>query len=355
MTNNKNVGPSGGHLPGLDGLRVGAMALVLLGHAAGAGLLPRGLLWRIENAGTTVFLVLSGFLVTVLLLRERERCGRIDTGRFLARRAARLLPSYYAMVAFAALLGALGVVQVAWSDVWSSLLLVSDYGSHGWTLGHTWSLSAEWKFYLLWPVVLLLGGARAGLGLALLLAVLPVAARLAPALCQCGVTDGLAGLEVRGDAIAWGCLAALAHHAARGALPTRLLAGAAVALWAAAAALPPDPTRFATHLALMAAGTACLVLFVVNAPGVGPTRLLEAAVLRHANRFTYSVFLWQQFFLDRRHPLPLAVVLLGLPAVAVAAHYVIERPMQQRVLRLFERRRRARAAAHGVPGIASQA
>ena len=114
MTKNKTGAPFGGHLPGLDGLRVGAMTLVLLGHAVLAGLVPKGPLWRIDKAGTTVFLVLSGFLVTVLLLRERERSGRIDTGRFLARRAARLLPSYYALVAFAAviivIIASIGVV-----------------------------------------------------------------------------------------------------------------------------------------------------------------------------------------------------------------------------------------------------
>ena len=337
-----NLSPS--RLPGLDGLRVGAMALVVAGHAAHAGLVPKGLLWRIENAGTTVFLVLSGFLVTLLLLREVDRTGHIDLGRFLIKRAARLMPSYLAMVACAALLGLAGAIELDWADVRSALLLVTDYGVSGWTLGHTWSVAAEWKFYLLWPAAVLFGTPAARLGLALLLAALPLAVRALPALCGCDAVAGLSGLEVRGDAIAWGCLAAMAYHHRRAALPVRLLGWAGAALWLEAAAIVPHPLRSAASLALMAAGTACLVLFIVQTPTARLTRLLDAAPLRQAGCWTYAVFLWQQFFFDVRHPLPLAAILVGLPAAALASHYAIERPLQQRAR---HRLRRARPQAVG--------
>ncbi|MCM3921677.1 acyltransferase, partial [Frankia sp. AiPs1] len=146
-----------GYNPALDGLRALAVLAVLCFHM---NALSGGYL------GVDVFLVLSGFLITGLLLAERDRVGAVSLGRFYVRRAFRLLPAFGVFVA----VGAVLVVAVKTrADQWdfldnavTSLLYVNNYyrvfrpDSGGAWFGHTWSLSLEEQFYLIWPAVLVL-------------------------------------------------------------------------------------------------------------------------------------------------------------------------------------------------------
>jgi len=142
-------------IPALDGLRALAVVLVVLFHS---GHLSGGFL------GVDLFFVLSGYLITTLLLEEHARTGAIRLGAFWVRRARRLMP------ALALMIGATLVAVAVLFDVESvganrneaiaSLLYVSNW----WTLHepapfltvfqHTWSLSIEAQFYLVWPIVL---------------------------------------------------------------------------------------------------------------------------------------------------------------------------------------------------------
>src|SRR5205085_11805800 len=114
--------------------------------------------------GVDIFFVLSGFLITTLLLEERARTGRVSLRKFYARRALRLLPALGALVVAAtvwilvtsptplrtASIHGLPAV-VLYSSNWVYGLLHIDLGM----FGHTWSLSLEEQFYLLWPAALL--------------------------------------------------------------------------------------------------------------------------------------------------------------------------------------------------------
>jgi peptidoglycan/LPS O-acetylase OafA/YrhL len=158
------IAPSLGYRPGLDGLRALAVAAVILYH----GDVP----WaRGGFLGVDVFFVLSGFLITSLLLGEHGATGRVDLRQFWMRRARRLLPAL-----FAVLLG-VALYAVCWAqptelgrirgDGIASLLYVSNWrfvldGSSYFSLfqapsplAHTWSLAIEEQWYLLWPLVLL--------------------------------------------------------------------------------------------------------------------------------------------------------------------------------------------------------
>jgi len=146
--------------PDLDGLRAVAVLLVILGHSQWP--------WRADStdAGVTAFFVLSGYLITSLLVREHERHGRIRLRTFYRRRLLRLGPALLGLVAFAVVLGLVGALAGNWPlGVASVLLYVSNWvqaaGVPITPLGHTWSLSIEEQFYLLWPVVLVLAWRRA--------------------------------------------------------------------------------------------------------------------------------------------------------------------------------------------------
>src|SRR6056297_2719343 len=151
-----------GRVASLDGLRAIAVLLVMAYHASITGFDGR-------NSGVDVFFVLSGFLITVLLLGERTRNGAIQLGAFYMRRALRLSPALVAAVVFAIALAALKMpVFDASSDSLRNTLEMTPFTllytaniprTFGWNgggfLGHTWSLAIEEQFYLVWPVVVI--------------------------------------------------------------------------------------------------------------------------------------------------------------------------------------------------------
>lgn len=141
--------------PALDGLRGIAIGLVLLSHAH----VP---LFDGAFFGVDLFFVLSGYLITALLLIEHERTGRLAFWRFYRRRFFRLMPALALFLLAYCLLAPLIWPELddIQSDALVSILYLADYGiaffdSPG-TLLHMWSLSVEEHFYLLWPLVLLL-------------------------------------------------------------------------------------------------------------------------------------------------------------------------------------------------------
>ena len=151
------------YLPGLDGLRAIAVVAVMIYHAD-PGWLPGGFL------GVEVFFVISGYLITLLLMAERERDGRIHLGAFWMRRARRLLPALFAvMIALAVYTTlfrpeSLGKVRgdliagFFYVSNWFQIWVGAGYASSGdfAPLRHLWSLAVEEQFYLVWPIVMML-------------------------------------------------------------------------------------------------------------------------------------------------------------------------------------------------------
>ncbi|WP_165372806.1 acyltransferase family protein, partial [Pengzhenrongella frigida] len=160
------------YLPGLDGIRALAVLAVVLYHL-GAPAVPGGFL------GVDVFFVLSGFLITSSLVVEHRRSGRLDLGRFLLRRARRLLPALWLMLLVVCTTAALAVraelaelrvdvpAALVYLSNWSSLAGDQSYfeaSGRPPLLQHLWSLAIEGQFYLLWPVAVAFLLRRAGPG-----------------------------------------------------------------------------------------------------------------------------------------------------------------------------------------------
>ncbi len=154
--------PRGAGVPALNGIRGVAVALVLVGHSGIPGV-TGGFI------GVDIFFVLSGFLITSLLLDEIGRTGQLDLGSFWVRRARRLLPALLIMV-LAVIAARLLFPPDAVSDLrndataaflwvanWAFVSHETDYFSQGAPpspLQHTWSLGVEEQYYLIWPVLI---------------------------------------------------------------------------------------------------------------------------------------------------------------------------------------------------------
>ncbi len=150
----------------MDGLRAISIIFVLLGHLSGTRnfINLTGMAATYANFGVHVFFVISGFLITSLLLNEHDKANTISLKEFYKRRALRIFPAAYAFV--------IAMTVTYWVTLrWPNILSAATYTTNcyiyfdetgrmfmktPWFLGHLWSLSVEEQFYLLWPALLLL-------------------------------------------------------------------------------------------------------------------------------------------------------------------------------------------------------
>ena len=170
MANERSTPPAGRpisavpYLPGLDGVRALAVMAVILYHA-GVSWLPGGFL------GVEVFFVISGYLITLLLLAEHERTGRISVSAFYGRRARRLLPALMVLLAaVATLYSVVPYLRSSLARERAGLFWGFFYGSNWYQihvgqsyfdstarpplLRHLWSLAVEEQFYIVWPLIM---------------------------------------------------------------------------------------------------------------------------------------------------------------------------------------------------------
>jgi peptidoglycan/LPS O-acetylase OafA/YrhL len=320
-----------GYRPALDGLRGLAIAMVLLGH----GRIPG---WHAPSTvGVTLFFVLSGFLITTLLIEERERTGRIDIVAFYKRRARRLLPALFAFLAVMAVLLAARGVDVVGTIV-PPILYYANWvlvlGGELPLVGHTWSLSVEEQFYIVWPamlIVLLAVGQYRRLAIGLLLATVAVAAWRFILWDSSTIERIARATDTRADALLIGCAVAFLF-----AIRARTVPGwavlVAVAMVGTAMAIELAIVRYAIGLSLTAVGGAVLVALAASR-GV---RVLEWRPLVWLGSISYGLYLWQTptIAIARRaiEPEPLGVVIGIAAAVALAtlSRRFVEMPFLRR-------------------------
>lgn len=342
-------------IPSLDGLRAISIAFVLFSHLAGTRGFPVSAaaanVWSLGGFGVTVFFVISGFLITGLLLDELARTDRIRLGRFYFRRTLRIFPPYFTLILALLAADALGWIVLHPRDVLHAATYTSNYHpDRSWFVGHTWSLSVEEQFYLLWPAVLVLARSRRGLFIAAATVLAVPFIRVAEwELLRSASHDIGYRFETIADSIAVGCVLACARptlHRSR--IYMRLLRSPLfmlVPVVAMAGNLMHDHPLVSFGVGVTAMNV-CLALcldWCVTFPDGRIGRVLNAAPLVFIGWISYSLYLWQQPFLDRDSAaitaaFPLNIVLTS--AAALASYYIVERPSLQLRKRIEARKRR---------------
>ena len=301
--------PGRAHIAPLDGLRGLAVAAVLLFHA---GYLGGGFL------GVDLFFVLSGFLITGLLLGEAQKRGRIQLGAFWARRARRLLPALAVMGTAALLLawaaGPPSLLGFALDDApWAAAQAVNWHfiaeqvgyfnASDTRLFSHLWSIAVEWQFYLVWPLVVAVAGR--GRGGARRVAVFAGAGALASLALMIQLNNAIdttrayEGTDTRAFALLLGALAATApvrRLAARVPGPVAdgvcaLLVCGLVASWVLTGG-QNAPGLFQGGLFAHSLAAAVLIALLAASPGGYAGRALGSAVPRRLGELSYSLYLW---------------------------------------------------------------
>ncbi len=206
---------NGKRIPGLDFLRAVAVLLVLLDHSGLGKLGPISMFNG--GIGVEIFFVLSGFLITWLLLEEWDKSGTIGLIGFYRRRAARLLPAFYGYVLIGLLYLTLRGLPIPWAAIGYGMFYVLNYyqgltGAEPHFLSHCWSLAVEEQFYVLWPFALLmLCTRRFRVDHVLILSILAIWILRPTLLFVFDVSDAYLyrALETRADHLAVGCLLAV--------------------------------------------------------------------------------------------------------------------------------------------------
>src|SRR6266542_2334715 len=353
------------YAPGLDGVRALAVLAVIAYHLGTTG--DRGHLLRGGFLGVDVFFVLSGYLITSLLIVEVHRTGRISIKQFYARRARRLLPALFA------LLFAVGLVGIFWlpqqaaklrGDLLASLGYVTNWwliaenssyfggGDRPRLLTHLWSLAVEEQFYLVWPLVLILfarARARRWTMLAVLVSGVAASTALAALLYNPWADPSRVyyGTDTRALAPLLGAALAVwarpwKHRPRIGAVRCAVLDSVGVIGLAGLATIAvlfadTDPRLYRGGMTVIALLAACLV-GVAGHPATWLGWVLGLQPLRWVGERSYAIYLWHWPVCVLTRPgvdIPITGWLNAALRVAVTlmlaelSYWLVERPLRR--------------------------
>lgn len=355
-------------IPSLDGWRALSIAMVLALHSLQgihfrlASHTANTLVYSLANGamGVRIFFVISGYLITRLLLREQERTGRISLSGFYIRRVFRILPPLYLYLAVVVALIAAGRIVLAMRYPAYAAAFLTIYANSPdkdfWTLEHTWSLCVEEQFYLLWPFALVWAlktsdavarqkrAMRAAAISIIIIAILRIPWYLPPFTVLHPLGNALFQL----DGILFGAFAAVAEghvtferwYTRATQRPWLLL----VFLFGVSSYLENAfPGKYIRTVGAPLDGLVImwLLLWTVRQPSTSFALWLNWRPVAWVGVLSYSLYLWQTIFLHdgnekifglAQHP-PIPVALLLVFVAACASFYLVEQP----VLRLRDR------------------
>ncbi|HUZ93989.1 MAG TPA: acyltransferase [Edaphobacter sp.] len=354
-------------IPSLDGLRALSIFLVVSLHTMQR--MPyhlSGIWFAIFNGdtGVYIFFVISGYLITSLLLHEQQKTGSISMRSFYFRRAMRILPPIYFYVAVLVLLAWAGRLAVTKIDIFSALFFFRNYafGTSMWSLEHFWTLSVEEQFYLIWPFVLYfclrhrsgITGRSAASKVAITVILISPIIRVVSSVLPVSYLHYGGMFQMRADSLMFGCVVALlqgtpAFERAY-ALATKIWWIPPVVIFLSNCLGVRFQNRWQYPLGFTVTGIAIafFLLWCVRNPSSAVGRVLNARPVVHIGVLSYSIYIWQTLFLHSGNESVFGSSLkfistfpgnwLGILLVAEFSYYVVEQPslhLRNRLMRYF--------------------
>lgn len=345
-----------GHRPELDGVRGISILLVLMLHL-GFSFIRGGFL------GVDIFFVLSGFLITSLLVQEANTKGSISLKKFYIRRALRLGPAVLVFMLGTGIYALFFLSQEQARLTYQGILLTLSYVSN-WVfafnedvkvgpLGITWSLAIEEQFYLLWPLIMvLLLKLKVRRRVILLMTVLTI---VAIALHRKLLMEGGVRIErmyyatdTRADALLIGCLVALLlswnllprSEVLRWVMNILATLGACTIAWLAITTTSHDLFLYAGGFTLVSLSVGAILIVLMLWPPPPVLAALRVKPLRWIGKVSYGLYLWhwpvREFVcpnVDTASPVRIIAAVVIASGITALSYYLVEK----RFLKMKER------------------
>lgn len=306
--------------------------------------------YRSGDWGVRTFFVISGYIITYLMLREESIYGAISLENFYVRRVSRILPAYVTYLAFVLLFGLIGWIHADIHGVFdaAAFLCNTNAGHCSWNIGHTWTLAIEEQFYIFWPLMFLILPRRTRV----LFAGSSVAIFLALSSFGIGVTTSWVDNGVSFACIALGALYALSEgfqHFVRG-----FGISASAALLVVIVALNSVVhMQSVAHILFREVTPFLILVAIVSTYRLSwLTKSRPFAAIASVGLVSYSLYLWQQLFTNFPDSYPVVSPLqdpLWMVPIAIVSYLWIERPPILWAKRFSKRhlaRQRPHEAAH---------
>lgn len=347
------------YLPSLNGLRALCIIAVIGNHLVEHGYIDKtpfekAVGWLLFNGplGVQVFFVISGFLVTRLMIAEERRDGSTSLVNFYIRRTLRIFPAYFFLLTVYFVLQTIGYFHLSTTNWFSNLTYTKQFFQDRTVeTAHLWSLSVEEMFYLVWPVLYIRFFKKLRLRYLYLLVFSFAVIRY----FNFGIPATYGNTIIStGDALLMGCIAAMNYNKISGFIKMHpklpllafpFLAGSVFVLsymfhLSGSPNLAP-PVRVFTEAAMpflyAFAGNvglftnmaiAVIIIYSINVEGFW-FKVLNNKVLNYLGMLSYSIYLWQQLFVsERMHAFNLDVpgIVILILFCAHISYYIIERP-----------------------------
>jgi peptidoglycan/LPS O-acetylase OafA/YrhL len=358
--------------PQLDGLRFIAIALVLFHHFV-------TLTTDAGNIGVRLFFVLSGFLITSILLADRAADGEPRPlgqalARFYARRTLRIFPAYYLVLVIAFLASLPDVTEkIWWHAAYLSNALFAVQGWFDWHTAHLWSLSLEEQFYIVWPLVLLTTRARNAAALLVVIILSSVLWRCAVLVFELWGPSAFVLPPAVFDSLGAGALLGIIRNS-RYQVPFLRLGFVCLLLALCIETMTvidavqrlswfSPSAKYLIFETALSLGCAWLVFKAYEGFAGGVGTLLEARPVRYLGKISYGIYLYHLFVpalvvaaaqragVDKDLPAPIMALLFALATIGVASlsWHFFEQPLNSAKDRLFPRRGRPPKPHETVP------
>lgn len=311
----------------LDGLRAVAVLAVVAGHAAlfrfgtmldAAAPELRSTMGSVAVTGVRIFFLISGYVITRLLLIEYRERGAVSLAKFYTRRITRIIPPFAVYLGAVLLLSRAGYFSAPPSEIAAAGAFICNTNLHPctWFVGHSWSLAVEEQFYLLWPMLLMIVTPRWRP---------PFLSAIALALLAIAFYRGGGSFN---NEISFLFIVLGAFMAANVGLQRLFVSWVSAPVWLGAALAFAAASLFALDAAMIVLGPLLLTIFVFGAANFALlAALLKSRPFQIVGGCSYSLYLWQQLFLGAStHYSGPPPPLWGLPVAVWLSWQFIEKP-----------------------------